>query len=99
MIVAKSHEQFKDAVRDGLVFAYFTATWCGPCKAGSPVFEQLQNVTLVKVDADEGDEIFERYGISCIPTIQVWKSGALVETVEGCPAKKLVEVYQTHTSR
>ena len=97
MIIAKSHEEFKGATREGLVFAYFTATWCGPCKTVSPVFEELKNVTLVKVDADEGDEVFERYDISCIPTIQVWKSGVLVDTVEGCSANKLMEVYQTHT--
>ena len=64
----------------------------------SPVFDSLTKVTLVKVDADEGDAIFEAYDIASIPTIQVWKAKTLVETVQGCSANKLRELYQTHAS-
>lgn len=48
------------------------ATWCGPCKAISPVLERLSaqytNAKFIKVDVDEAAEIAQEYGISAMPT-------------------------------
>ena len=49
------------------VIVDFTATWCGPCKAIAPLFEQLSqqnpHVVFIKVDVDENDETAAAEGI------------------------------------
>ena len=41
---------------DNLILAYFTATWCGPCKLVSPVIQRIgeekESVVVLKVDVD-----------------------------------------------
>ena len=50
----------------------FWATWCGPCKAISPVFEGFSdseenaNVEFYKVDVDDQGEIAEEVGIKAV---------------------------------
>lgn len=87
---------FQKLVAEDLTFAYFTADWCGPCKMVSPVFKELRNVQLIKVDADAAEEIFVKYKIKSIPSIQVWKAGALIETVHGCSVDKLNKVHEKY---
>lgn len=65
-----------------LAFVYFTASWCGPCKAVSPVFDQLKRQTpsamFVKVDVDENDELATKFKIESVPTLIVFKKGSVV---------------------
>ena len=61
----------------------FWAQWCGPCKAISPIIEELANeyegkANIGKVDVDENDDITARYGIRNIPTILFFKNGELI---------------------
>jgi thioredoxin 1 len=56
---------------------YFTATWCGPCKVFGPILkdvvENMTDVELVKVDADENQDMVNKFGIKGFPTIIVTK--------------------------
>jgi thioredoxin len=54
-----------------VVIADFWATWCGPCKAIAPVFEQLATshsapgkLAFAKVDTDANPDITQQYGVS-----------------------------------
>lgn len=56
------------------------ATWCGPCRAVSPVLEQLAQqhagrVKLVKMEADRAPVTSLRFGVHAIPTLLLLRDG------------------------
>jgi thioredoxin 1 len=72
---------------NGTVIVDFYADWCGPCKKYAPHFESLAleytQMTFVKVDADEFDEIMQKYDVASLPTTLVLKNGKEVDRFEG----------------
>jgi thioredoxin 1 len=70
----------------------FWAPWCGPCKAIAPILEELAEelgdaVKICKVNVDNNSEIAGKFEIRAIPTILVFKNGALSETIVGLTSK------------
>jgi len=60
------------------VLAYFTASWCGPCKlmarttlTNQAVIEALRKYSHVAVDIDEEHDLAEKYGVRAVPTFHV----------------------------
>ena len=58
----------------------FTATWCGPCKALSPIVDKIANgyagrLKVAKLDIDDAPRITQRFGVRSVPTILVFKAG------------------------
>ena len=84
------------------IFAYFTATWCGPCKMVAPIFERLaetsqtkayENVGFVKIDIDDGDEIARKYNIRSVPTFILFVDGTEKQRTTGLQSiDKLKEI-------
>jgi thioredoxin 1 len=81
----------------GLMMVDFWAEWCGPCRAISPVLEELAResggkVTLAKVNVDENPGLAARYGIRSIPTVLFVKQGKVADQVIGAvPRAKIKE--------
>jgi len=50
---------------------YFTASWCGPCKALAPTIQQLQSegLNIQKVDVDKDQSLSAQYGVRNVPTL------------------------------
>ena len=85
---------FESAISDASVpvVVDFWAPWCGPCKAIAPILEELAEelgdaVKICKVNVDNNSEIAGKFEIRAIPTILIFKSGAVAETVVGLTSK------------
>ncbi len=76
---------------DSLVMVDFSAHWCPPCRATSPMVNRLASemegkLKVVKVYTDEGDtneETFKKYGISAIPTFKIFRAGSEIASSTG----------------
>ena len=49
---------------------YFTAAWCAPCKALSPVMDSLQGqINFDKIDVDTNTDLSAQYGVRGVPSL------------------------------
>jgi thioredoxin 1 len=74
------------------VLVDFWAEWCGPCRAVGPILEEISNehgskIKIVKLNTDEEQAIAMKYGISSIPTMNVFVNGEVVKTIVGAKPK------------
>ena len=77
----------------GKTLVDFWAPWCGPCQMLGPVIEELKQelegqVNVQKVNVDEEQALAEKYGISSIPAVLIFKDGELKETIIGFRPKQ-----------
>ena len=78
------------------VIVDFWAEWCGPCRAVSPVLDEIADeradeLRVVKVNIDEEPELAHRYGILSIPTIVLFKGGEPAAAAIGAQPKRMLE--------
>lgn len=71
-------------------FYYFSAVWCGPCKAFKPAVQQVVSelgIPMQYVDADSSPELTQKFNITSVPTIIVAQNGQLVHRSVGVVSK------------
>ncbi|KAH8992915.1 putative thioredoxin [Lactarius akahatsu] len=94
-----SYAEFQEIINSGKVVAIdFWATWCGPCRAISPVFEKLAEkpehggVGFYKVDVDSQPDIAQEVGIRAMPTFVIFKDGNKVNELVGASPPQLEQL-------
>lgn len=78
-----------------LTLVDFWATWCGPCRKLSPVIDELANefedkVKFVKIKADENLDTAQKYSISGVPCLLIFKNGEPVERIVNIVPKSII---------
>lgn len=79
-VTSKDFEQV--ITGNDLVFVDFWATWCGPCRAFGPTFEQASeknpDVYFAKVDIDQNQDLAAAARVQAVPTLMVVKQGNVI---------------------
>ena len=98
-----STNDFKSEVveSDTPVLVDFWAEWCGPCKVIAPVVEELAKdyegkIKFGKVNVDDHNMVASEYGVRSIPTLLIFKNGAVVNQIVGAvPKEKITAILDT----
>ena len=74
----------------------FWAPWCGPCRVVGPIMDQLAadaggRYRIAKLNVDENPMTASRYQVASIPTMLIFKDGALIDRLVGAQPRQAIE--------
>ena len=97
MVQEVNVSNFEDEVikNDKVTVVDFFADWCGPCRKLSPILEEVEQelankVKFTKINTDDNINLAQKYQISGIPTLLVFKNGELAERMVGLMPKSSI---------
>jgi thioredoxin 1 len=78
------------------VLVDFWASWCGPCSMIAPYLKAIAEdyagrIKVGKVNVDEEQELAARHNVVSIPTLIVYKNGAILKQQSGALPKEMIE--------
>lgn len=85
--------KFKEVIRSNKpVLVDFYATWCGPCKALTPIIGEVKkelgnSMRVIKIDVDKKQAISNKYKIKSLPTLAIFKNGEILWKESGMKTK------------
>lgn len=84
------------------VLVDFYATWCGPCKAQAPIVSEVakeygSKAVIGKLDVDDNPESAQKYQVMGIPSLKIFRNGAVVEEFTGLQQREtLTSALEKH---
>lgn len=103
-IINVTDANFEDEVlkADGPVLVDYWAPWCGPCKQIAPILEEVSGeyvgkLKVAKINIDENPETARKFGVRSIPTLTVFKNGAVEATKIGGLSKSQLTAFLDST--
>ncbi|ABC27197.1 MULTISPECIES: thioredoxin TrxA [Hahella] len=99
-IVNVTDDSFESEVlkADGPVLVDYWAEWCGPCKMIAPVLEEIaeeygDRLKICKLNIDENEKTPPKFSIRGIPTLMLFKNGAVDATKVGALSKSQLTAF------
>jgi thioredoxin 1 len=95
--VELTKENFDEVVggSSDLVLVDFWASWCGPCRTFSPVYERVSDkhpdAVFGKVDTEAQQELAAHFNISSIPTLMIVRDRVVLYSQPGALAEAMLE--------
>ena len=88
MSLKVTNKEFNEIISsENITLIDFYADWCGPCKALSPIIDEIANeatnVTVGKVNVDTERDLALKYNVRSIPTMVIFKGGKEIERMVG----------------
>jgi len=96
-MITLTEENFDKEAKAGVLLVDFWAAWCGPCRMLSPIVDQLseemKGLKFGKVDVDANPAISEKFEISSIPTLLLFKNGKVIANRVGAASKETLREW------
>ena len=77
------------------VLVQFFAAWCGPCKSLAQELDALVKESLlldvVRINVDENNRLAERFAVSTVPCMMLFKNGEAIKTINGFRTKSQIK--------
>lgn len=71
---------------------YFSAPWCGPCRAFKPLMESLQSEMSIQfIDVDSSPQTAAQYNVRSVPTTVVVQDGIEIGRAVGAKTKEEIK--------
>ena len=98
IVVPPYGKRDEDISLEGLACIKFTATWCGPCHAIQPFYEELaagwRSVACYLVDVDRESDVVDNAGVGALPTFVLLQDGAEIDRVEGADEARRRQAFR-----
>lgn len=92
-------QDFESVLNGGKpVFVDFWAPWCGPCRIIGPLVEELApsyngKAVIAKMNVDDNPQVAQKFGVTSIPTLMMFKDGKLVDRAIGAMPKSELQKF------
>ena len=88
--------EFEEFIKDGVVLVDFFAEWCMPCLMMGPVIDETAEkfkgkIKFGKVNVEDNQELAQRFNVSSIPNIMIFKDGQVKENFTGAMSAEDLE--------
>lgn len=95
MVITDQNFEKEVLQSDKPVLVDFWAVWCTPCQVQGPIVEDIAKsyagkAVIGKLNVDENPNMAQKYGVMSIPTIMIFKNGAVVKQFIGLQSKEVL---------